>query len=370
MDKEKLYKEHLDEMFGTTALDNLTDKDVDRIIVRILSFLPNKGKLYKYRSIEGQSFEYAYDGLKNGYLYMARANELNDDFDSTLSFDVEKDVNRQMRLFMEKPWFYLDALVRVHDDQSIFQNPIDKATYQMAMSCVDSETYEMDKEKAIKLFEQVGATRENAEKYIDQLFELANNEIEKHAENLKNPLSSLVNFNNESRKDIYVFSMTEDYDSDTMWAYYANSNRGFCIEYDYNKVKNLPLDKKKLLISIYEVVYKSQFVEYSFVDMMRYFMGGKKDIELLKKANMQTLTRMITKLDKWKEEKEWRVFLCNLDDDNKLFTDIVSGIIIDERVIECDNGQKLLDLAKERNWNIRVRKRTQNGSGHYYDRMC
>jgi len=102
MDKDQLYTEHLDEMFGTALLDNLTEEDVDRIITRVLCFLPNNGRLYKYRSIEGNSFEYAYDGLKNGYLYMARANTLNDDLDSTLNFDAEKDINKQMQLFIEK----------------------------------------------------------------------------------------------------------------------------------------------------------------------------------------------------------------------------------------------------------------------------
>ena len=143
---------------------------------------------------------------------------------------------------------------------------------------------------------------------------MVENEIRNNAENLKKPLSALINFNNESRKDIYIFSMSEDYDSDTMWAYYANSNKGFCIEYDYDKVKDLPFDKKKLLISLYKVVYKDNFDEYSFSDMLQYYLGGKKDDELLKRANMQTLTAMITKLSRWKKEKEWRIFLFNLDE--------------------------------------------------------
>ena len=42
---------------------------------------------------------------------------------------------------------------------------------------------------------------------------------------------------------------------------------------------------------------------------------------------MQTLTYMITKLSRWKEEKEWRIFLFNLDEKNKIFADIVSGLI-------------------------------------------
>lgn len=365
--KEQLYKEHLDEMFGATALDDLAESDIDRIVVRLLSFLPNNGRLYKYRSIEGESFEYAYDGLKNGYIYMARANTLNDDLDSTLNFDVEKDLNRQMKLFVDKPWLYLDAWVKANSNVPIFRNANDKDAYQIVMSCVDSKTYEIDKRKAVRLFSQYGIEPAIVEKYIEELLKLVDNEIHKHSEDLKSPLNALVNFNNDSRKDLYVFSMTEDYDSDTMWAYYANSNKGFCIEYDYNKVKNMQLDKKRLLISLYKVIYKKQFEEHSFVDMLQYFIGGKKDKELLKKANMQAISHMITKLDKWKEEKEWRIFLCNLDSNNKIFVDMVSGVILDERITEIDNGKKLLSLAHENNWKIRIRKKNRNGTDHYYE---
>lgn len=368
MNKDQLYQEHLDLMFGTTTLENLSESIVDEIITRIIEFLPNNGKLYKYRSIEGESFDYAYDGLKNGYLYMARANTLNDDFDSTLNFDPEKDANKQMKLFLKKPWLYLEAWVRESLKQrQIFSSPYDKNAYQMLMSCVNNESYELDREKAINVFSQIGIDRQTSENYINKVLETVENEIRNNAENLKKPLSALINFNNESRKDIYIFSMSEDYDSDTMWAYYANSNKGFCIEYDYNKVKNLPFGKKRLLISLYKVVYKDCFDEYSFSDMLQYYLGGKKDYELLKRANMQTLTCMITKLGRWKEEKEWRIFLFNLDEKNKIFADIVSGLILDERIMNSENGIKLLNLAKEKNWSVTIRKRTRIGTGHLYE---
>lgn len=369
MNKDQLYQEHLDLMFGTTTLENLSESIVDDIITRIIDFLPNNGKLYKYRSIEGESFDYAYDGLKNGYLYMARANTLNDDFDSILNFDAEKDANKQMELFLKKPWLYLEVWVRESLKQrQIFLSPYDKEAYQMLMSCVNNESYELDREKAINVFSQIGIDRQTSENYINKVLETVENEIRNNAENLKKPLSALINFNNESRKDIYIFSMSEDYDSDTMWAYYANSNKGFCIEYDYNKVKNLLFDKKRLLISLYKVVYKDSFDEYSFSDMLQYYLGGKKDDELLKRANMQTLTAMITKLSRWKEEKEWRIFLFNLDEKNKIFADIVSGLILDERIMNSENGIKLINLAKERNWIVTIRKRTRIGTGHLYEK--
>jgi len=369
MDRSQLYKEHLDEMFGIIPIDELTEEDVNRIIARLLSFLPNNGKLYKYRSIEGDAFNNAYEGLEQGYIYMARANTLNDDLDSSLHFDVEKDVQKQMDLFMDKPWLFLDNWVNTNLDQLGFKSPVDIWAYKTVMSCVDKTTYDIDKEKAVELFVKSGVRKKTAKKYIKDCLDLVNKTIEEHAEELKKPISDLVNFNEISKKDIYVFSLTEDYDSNTMWAYYANSNKGFCIEYDYNKIQTLPIGKKKLLINIYQVIYKDEFEEYSFVDMQKYFMTGAQDKELLKKAGRDILEKTITKLSKWKEEKEWRIFLCNLDENNKIYADIVSGIIIDERIINCDNSKRLIDLAKNRKWNIKARKKNRLGTSHIYEEL-
>ena len=74
MAKNELYEEHLQEMFGMNLIDNYSDEEIYRVFDRLLQCLPNHGKLYKYRSMEGQAFNYAYDGLEKGYIYLARAN--------------------------------------------------------------------------------------------------------------------------------------------------------------------------------------------------------------------------------------------------------------------------------------------------------
>ena len=162
--------------------------------------------------------------------------------------------------------------------------------------------------------------------------------------------------------------MSEDYDSDSMWAHYANSNKGFCIEYDFNKVKGLPAKDKRYFISMYKVIYKETLDEYSFVPMLEYYFSGKTDKEKLKQANMDTLLRLITKDPEWDKEKEWRIFLCNLDD-NKIFADIVSSIIIDERVLKNENAKKLIDLAQKKGWGIKVRKNNSIGTKHIYEEL-
>ena len=53
------YEEHLHEMFEN-KIDELDDAKMMSMLQRVLSFLPNGGKLYKYRSIDEPSFTNIY----------------------------------------------------------------------------------------------------------------------------------------------------------------------------------------------------------------------------------------------------------------------------------------------------------------------
>ena len=84
---EKLYQDHLSEMFSLSKIEDYSDDKIDHVLNRILQCLPNDGKLYKYRSIEGDSFENTYDSMANGYLWFPKASDLNDDEDTVLYYD-------------------------------------------------------------------------------------------------------------------------------------------------------------------------------------------------------------------------------------------------------------------------------------------
>ena len=354
-------------MFGPDPIDDYSEDQIDRMLDRLLKCLPNEGKLYKYRSIEGEKFDYTFDGLDKGYIYMARADSLNDDFDCILNFDLEEEVKNQMEVFLEKPWLFLGTWVDKNLDRLGWKQPEDVWAYQVLMSCVDKDTFQLDEEKAVKVFTSVGFDEKPVRDFIKQCLELVQNEIDNGAERLKEPLGTLANYNEIAKKDIYIFSMSETFDSNSMWGLYANDNKGFCIEYDFKKAKAQPFDKKRLLVSLFKVQYAEELEKYSFVDMQKYFMTGKQDKDLLAKANKDALNKMITKTKEWEHEKEWRIFLYNLDENNKIYADIVSGIIIDERALGFDNAKKLIDLCKQHNWSIKIRRRCKNGTKHVYE---
>lgn len=77
MSNKEAYEKHLDELAIITMKEDirssLSSDKVDELYDNLLQCLPNGGKLYKYRNFkdENNSFKYAYDGLKEEYLWLA-----------------------------------------------------------------------------------------------------------------------------------------------------------------------------------------------------------------------------------------------------------------------------------------------------------
>lgn len=100
---------------------------------------------------------------------------------------------------------------------------------------------------------------------------------------------------------------------------------------------------------------------------MEYYLGAKQDIQKIQSETYNMLTRLITKKIDWKHEKEWRLFLSNTE--NKQYIDLVSGIIIDERVLNTENAKRLIELSNKRGWSITVRRKNITTTKHIYEKM-
>ena len=171
-------------------------------------------------------------------------------------------------------------------------------------------------------------------------------------------------YNRDLCSRLHVFSMSDSYDLDNMWGYYADSGKGFCIEYDFSKMLALDDDSKKILLNTYKVQYSKSpklfdieaYAEVAFFENLSVYMYKR----LISSILSQTVTKDIT----WEHENEWRIVLGNIDP--KVFIDIVSGIIIDRRSLEEPNAKKLINLCVEKGWNIKVRCRSFFDGKHYF----
>lgn len=364
MTREELYQQHLDALL-TVNMDSCSEEKVDEILTRLLQCLPNNGKLYKYRSIDGTAFDYAYDGLESGYLWMARADTVNDDFEGTLNFDLEEDIQAAKAEFLSQPWKYLNNLLQQNTHVQKDWSPIDQFCMNQIMECVDKDTGEIDAKKAVELLGLKGFTRQNAKRYIQKTSLWVQNAIEDAMSVLRDTVDGLVGINKKNRSSIFVYSMAITYNADNMWGYYANNNRGFCIEYDFNKAQFLSYEAKSKICRCYKVQYQDQKPRFSFRKTFQYLIGSEDNNELFKQIIAEVVEQLVTKTGGWDKETEWRILLFQLKD-CKLYADLVSKIIIDERVLDTENAKRLITLAKMRNWQVEIRKLDLLGTKHIF----
>ena len=365
---EILYQEHLSEMFSLNKIEDYSEEEIDRILDRILRCLPNKGKLYKYRSIDGDSFENAYDSLTNGYLWVPKACDLNDDEDTVLYYDPIKSVEEIQQYLEQHPVLLIKAMLDSPECQTKFcKTDFEECAFENVINCYNLKTGELIEEKALIELAKLNIERPQAIHYIRQIKRFVNTFIANNEESIKHLADLHMTYNDKLRDMSYIFSMSEDYDSNSMWAYYANNNRGFCIEYDFQKARALPSEAKRKLISLYRVEYQEKQEDYSFIPLMEYYLGAKQDIQKIQSETYNMLTRLITKKIDWKHEKEWRLFLSNTE--NKQYIDLVSGIIIDERVLNTENAKRLIELSNKHGWSITVRRKNITTTKHIYEKM-
>lgn len=358
------YEEHLHEM-SENKIEEFDDKKMMSMLQRVLSFLPNGGKLYKYRSIDDPSFTNTYNSLNDGYIWLSAASELNDDEDTVLYYNPEAECEQLRDYLFSHPYLVLRMAYKTKDPSFDFGNDaVSDFAYSTVLDCIDTNTGDLDERKAIKALTRLGHSRAVCTLFIKKLKDFTKKYLLQNESAVTKVVDGYLHFNETNRKNCFVFSMSESYDSDLMWAHYANSNKGFCIEYDFNKAPQLKAEIWKKLISIYKVIYKDEQEEFSFMRILDYIMKGQTDQEEYKSISYDMMQKLITKKAFWSYEKEWRILLYNIE--NKLYADLVSGIVIDERAIETDNGKKLLDLCRQRDWTVTVRTRNLIHTNHEY----
>ena len=100
------YEEHLHEMFEN-KIDEFDNEKMMSMLQRVLSVLPNGGKLYKYRSIDDPSFTNTYNSLNDGYIWLSAASELNDDEDTVLYYNPDAECEQLKEYLFSHPYLLL-----------------------------------------------------------------------------------------------------------------------------------------------------------------------------------------------------------------------------------------------------------------------
>jgi len=130
-----------------------------------------------------------------------------------------------------------------------------------------------------------------------------------------------------------IFCLCEKNNDILMWSHYGNSNQGFCVEYNTQRLTNFMQNNYDLL-GILKIKYFSEYPEY------RSSFASKRIDEMLNNLTSKSII--------WSYEKEWRLVIHNqtsiaIDIPNE----IVEEIILGSNVLP-ESEKEILSIQKQK----------------------
>jgi hypothetical protein len=163
-------------------------------------------------------------------------------------------------------------------------------------------------------------TRNNLVKADDGLFEMIDSNNGSIKELLSNKIDELTNEAVKSvRKMAFIACFSESIRSVTMWSHYADSHKGFSLEYDTNhfqlrcqncdKVKHC---NKAAVCSVYPVIYHRQ--RYDATDFLAWYIGKGMGMPIKNPDTFAVGKCFLYKSPQWNYEKEWRLIVSKMNE--------------------------------------------------------
>ena len=299
-------------------------------------------KLYKYRTCTRNNI----NNLKNGQAWFSSPLSWNDKVDCTILLDLEKfckeyEMNPENMLLESIKWvariFEKTLGIKINISEEQLKNLIilfnengtlnNEGRKQLELKCTEKE------KEQYNLFENQMCTMLKSMKFDKAMKEL-------------------FYFNDNIRKSINAYCLSETSTNNTQWARYADEEKGFCIEYTlslaiYNDfVKNL-----------YPIIYTKK-EEINFMELFFELLNVGINKEDLKQSAIirKIILSLLTKEPKWESEEEWRIILNKNQYPNNLVNFNFATAIILGADINDYNKRRLMNIAREQNLKVYQRK--------------
>lgn len=168
---------------------------------------------------------------------------------------------------------------------------------------------------------------------LDQKYNPNNKENATAANRIINEMEQKIAENINST--YFVGSLCTDYKNRLMWSHYANSHKGFCIEYDFN-VECKERDELLML----PVAYTKERTK------LPWSLAKLDETEMVKLMLTRTVQALLTKDDAWSYEREWRVIRSHIKSPENVKMPPVSCIYVGAL---CNNRNRaiLRNIAKK-----------------------
>lgn len=170
----------------------------------------------------------------------------------------------------------------------------------------------------------------------------------------------MKNTNNNLRQCSLIYCLSSNNNNCSMWENYS----GFCIEYDFSDIDNMPIKVIKNLISLMPINYVKQRPEFSIVpfaeSVMNKMIGEEVDDS---KIHIEVYKHLLMKKSDYSFEQEWRLAIENKHNNLQYFP-FVSGIYMGKNISES-NKNELKRIADK--LEVPIYKQRINFSGNDYE---
>lgn len=313
MDREEfakwLYSTVIPEGTAPEAIQTLTRP----VSETIREMMPKR--LFRYRAFEKRSV----DAFENDMIYAVTADKFNDPYDTLVRYDlegVEKWVNTVMNtetLGQMKEW-YAQGWDLPKEVRHILPKEMTDALKVALFSIEDIKDYE----------ERIEETRKRMTSLIETYF----------------PILSET-----SKRYSTIACFCESIESILMWSHYADSHKGFALEYDFRPTLEQPIKNVALLPVVYseERFDVSDYIAWGFLRLLG-IPAKMPDIST-------SFKNALWKSDIWAYEKEWRMIDStprDITDERASAIPYKPVAIYYGRHMSSDDKKKLHEMAKEK----------------------
>ncbi len=271
--------------------------------------------LFRFREIDVRSV----DAFKNDIIYAVTADKFNDPYDTLVRYDlegIEKWVNTVMNtetLGQMKTWF-AQGWDLLNEVKHILPKEMIDALKVALSSTEDINDFE----------EKIEETRKRMISMIETYFPILSETAKRYSA---------------------IACFSESVDSILMWSHYADSHKGFALEYNFRPTLERPIKN----VGLFPVVYSkerfdiSDYIAWAFLRIIG-FPAKMPDISA-------SIKNALWKSDVWSYEKEWRM----IDSTPRNITDEKASTIYYKPVaiyygrhMSVDDKKRLHEVAKEK----------------------
>lgn len=293
MGKQCYRKDFKNILSKTVLLEGLSEKEIGEklrpLIFHIDTHLPSR--LFRYRDCSEMNI----DAFNEDKLYAVTPDNFNDPYDSLFRYDKDK-LRESALSCMTKE--YIASARNYLQSGGDFPEVLHVILPEELLDSFRKNLLNVDDEAIDAIEKNIGPAKEYIGNSIDRLTDEAVKTVKQLA---------------------YIACFSETVRSVTMWSHYADSHKGFALEYDTSvfQLKCQSCDKIKqcnhaAVCNIYPVVYDRQ--RYDATDYLAWYITKGLGIPIKNPDTFAACKSLLYKSPQWSYEREWRLIVSRLND--------------------------------------------------------